>query len=309
LPGIGNTATDYVFWAEARVLNTSCSCQDCVSLTRTPVTLHINPRPFAPTTPVSATNCAFQAVNPPLSVSTNNTGITGNTVTVDWYDAPAGGTLLTNNSLTFTPTNNSPGAGDTATTYVFWAESRVAWNTNCFCQDCVSTNRTPVTLYINPVPPAPVPVMAFVTNCITVPNPALAVTVTNGATADWFDANMASVFTNSLTFTNTSQLPGIYTNYIFASFNNSDCLSTNFATIVFVNQICTNQISSITLDNGTNAIIQWYGDFVLESTTNLLPPANWSILKQGMGGQDNFWTNPILSPPTNSFFRLYAPTN
>jgi hypothetical protein len=151
--------------------------------------------------------------------------------------------------------------------------------------------------------------MAFVTNCVSVANPGLAVTVTAGATADWYDGNMTSVLTNSLTFTNGNQLPGVYTNYVFARFINSDCPSTNYATILFVNEICTNQISSITLDNGTNAVIQWYGDFVLESTTNLLPPVNWLTLTQGVGGQNNFWTNPILAPPTNSFFRLYAPTN
>lgn len=56
--------------------------------------------------------------------------------TVDWYDAPTGGTLLASNNTSFTPTM----AG------TYYAETRV------LADGCVSAVRTAVTLTINPTP-------------------------------------------------------------------------------------------------------------------------------------------------------------
>ncbi|MEL7422707.1 MAG: LamG-like jellyroll fold domain-containing protein, partial [Bacteroidota bacterium] len=58
------------------------------------------------------------------------------TNTVDWYDAPSGGNLLQGGSLTFTPT----AAG------TYYAEGRN------LLSSCLSDNRIPVTLTINPLP-------------------------------------------------------------------------------------------------------------------------------------------------------------
>ncbi|GJM31499.1 MAG: hypothetical protein DHS20C18_05000 [Saprospiraceae bacterium] len=56
--------------------------------------------------------------------------------TVDWYDAPVGGNLLASASFAFSP----PTAG------TYYAETRHLFN------GCVSTERTPITLTVNPLP-------------------------------------------------------------------------------------------------------------------------------------------------------------
>ena len=76
-----------------------------------------------------------------------------------------------------------------------------------------------------------------------------------------------------------------------------DLTCTNFVTV----ELCTNP-PTINFD-GTNGIIQWYGNLGLESTTNL-PTTNWTPV--AMGTNTWSWTNKI---PPIQFFRLYAPTN
>jgi hypothetical protein len=106
-------------------------------------------------------------------------------------------------------------------------------------------------------------------------------------------------------YTPTNSELGTYTYNVLARDTNSECLS-GFIQVQFVIDPC---ISGITLGNGTNAVIQWYGNFVLQSATNLTPPVDWTDLIQGGAGVTNYWTNSTVPPPADNFFRLYAPTN
>ncbi|PYJ06961.1 MAG: hypothetical protein DME25_05085, partial [Verrucomicrobia bacterium] len=106
--------------------------------------------PPAPTNSVSATNCAsapYPASNPPLSVTAvTNSDYPAGTLTVDWYDAAAGGNLVASNTLSFAPTNNAAAGPNIAALYAYWAQARA------LSSGLPSTNRTPATLRINPRP-------------------------------------------------------------------------------------------------------------------------------------------------------------
>lgn len=76
--------------------------------------------------------------------------------------------------------------------------------------------------------------------------------------------------------------------------------------VLLISEPCTNAISSI-IPTGTTAVITWSGNYVLQSATNLNPPVWVTVTNGGFG--TNSWTNSIVPPPANSFFRLFAPTN
>ena len=91
-------------------------------------------------------NCENENVAPPVSGG-DLSGCTNEAIpaltagveadeTVDWYDAPTGGTLLAEGDTSFIP----PGPG------IYYAETRMVVN------DCISSSRTPVELTINEAP-------------------------------------------------------------------------------------------------------------------------------------------------------------
>lgn len=111
--------------------NTATGCQT----TQTVNAPNCNCTPVAaPTTPNDPVICEGAPI-PALTVSV------GAGITVDWYSAATGGTLLLMSNTSFTPTG--PLA---AGTYTFYAEARE------ISSNCVSPVRTLVTLQINAVP-------------------------------------------------------------------------------------------------------------------------------------------------------------
>ncbi|HTR42292.1 MAG TPA: hypothetical protein VMH87_11815 [Pseudomonadales bacterium] len=169
-------------------------------------------------------------------------------------------------------------------------------------------------LIVDPYPTNP-PTAIVATN-YTCPEVAvmLAVTVPPNFTADWYaDPGL----TTSLAMNTTNYLASITdepaTNIYYVTMRYNDAFSlTNCgpavpANIYLIATPCTNEVSSITSTNG-NVIISWNGNYVLQGTTNLVPPTIWFNLSTGQLGP-NYLTNNILNGPPYEFFRLYAPTN
>lgn len=147
----------------------------------------------------------------------------------------------------------------------------------------------------------------------------LSVSVPPGFTADWFAdptllTNLAVGKTNYVAIITNS--PGTNVYYVTMRYDDgfslTNCAPDIATNVYLVAAACTNAISSITL-TGTNAVVSWNGNYVLQSTTNLNPPVIWINVSTGALGPNgalnpNFLTNPVATPP-NDFFRLYAPTN
>ena len=112
------------YYAESRDNTTSC-----VSLSRTAVTLTIEPNPAAPASGGDQTQCEQ---NPIQTLTATATAPAGSNVI--WYDASTGGNTVAS------PTLSSVG------TITYYAESEDATT------GCVSENRTPVTLTIQDTP-------------------------------------------------------------------------------------------------------------------------------------------------------------
>jgi hypothetical protein len=145
-------------------------------------------------------------------------------------------------------------------------------------------------------------------SCATVPIP-LSVIVPAGFTANWFDVN-TNLLTNGVT-AYTPPAPALATTniYLVAEIYNDTNLNggceSPFVAITNIFENCS-QTTSISL-SGTNVVISWNGNFILQGTTNLLPPAMWMNLYTGALGP-NFLTNSATQPPID-FFRLVSPTN
>ncbi len=171
---------------------------------------------------------------------------------------------------------------------------------------------------VDPVPTNPPVSLGVQTNCFDVAVQLL-VSVPTNFTADWFDSNTNALPNGSGTTnfvylpTNSVSIFGTNTSvtnvYLAASrFDdvNANCASTNLTTVLLVLQRCTNQLSVSRA--GTNALIQWYGNYVLQTNTDL-STTNWGTVTQGLPGASFIWTNSTAPPPANNFFRLFAPTN
>jgi hypothetical protein len=139
--------------------------------------------PPPPTSAVHGTNCAYSpGTTPALTVQPfTNSYYPPGAVTVDWYDMQTNGTQLATATNSFTPTNAVPGPDGLATNYTYWAEERDLRT------GFLSTNRTPVTLRIEPRPTSPMS-NGDMTSCAGVANPPLSVTVANRVLVDWYDA-------------------------------------------------------------------------------------------------------------------------
>jgi hypothetical protein len=154
----------------------------------------------------------------------------------------------------------------------------------------------------------PVALSSLNESCAMVPIP-LSVTVPAGFTANWFDAN-TNLLTNGVTaYTPPAPALAATNIYLVAEIYNdtnlNDGCDSPFAAITNIFDNCS-QTTSISL-TGTNVVISWTGNFILQSTTNLLPPIMWMNVSTGALGP-NFLTNPVSQPPID-FFRLTSPTN
>ncbi|MBS1534543.1 MAG: T9SS type B sorting domain-containing protein, partial [Bacteroidetes bacterium] len=140
----------------------------CNSLSRTAVTLTINPAPAAPTSTGNITQCELSPIQ---TLDANNAIVPASGITVTWYNLPTGGTVVA------TPTLNVVG------TVTFYAEANDG--------TCPSYSRTAVTLTINPAPAAPTST-GNITQCEQSPIQNLdannAITPVSGQTVVWYDA-------------------------------------------------------------------------------------------------------------------------
>jgi len=156
-----NTVGAVTYYAESVVTTTGC-----VSLTRTPVILTINPAPAAPLSGGNITECELSPIQTLTATATAPAGST-----VVWYTALTGGTVV------LSPTRNTVGS------VTYYAESVVTLT------GCSSLTRTAVVLTINPAPDAPIS-GGNITDCKQSPIQILTATATApvGSTVVWYSA-------------------------------------------------------------------------------------------------------------------------
>ncbi|HEY0055219.1 MAG TPA: gliding motility-associated C-terminal domain-containing protein, partial [Pedobacter sp.] len=177
----------------------------CSSLTRTPVTLTINPAPAAP---ALAGNGIIQQCEASLIQTLNANNALVSTLGVTWYLTLTGGTPIT-------PTWNQTGS------ITYYAEY--------FNGTCSSLTRTPVTLTIDAAPPAPaLSDSGTVTQCEANPIQTL-------------NANNALVSTSGITWYSSSSggsviatptLTGVGTVVYYAEYFNGTCSSLTRTAVV-----------------------------------------------------------------------------
>jgi Ig-like domain CHU_C associated len=262
-------------------------------------TITINPRPTAFLSAFNPTTC-----NDGSSFTLTNT-LTGiGRWVIRWND----GTAQTNNStsggpviltrLVF-PTNTSTA---TPSNNVYFVTS-VSNSDGCIGNqpgDILGTN----IIVVNPTPNAPVSGGNAI-GCVGITNSPLSVTVGSGESANWYNAASNLVASSTTAFVPTNTAPGTYQFFVSAT-NSFGCESKARTEVDLTLQTCTNSLAISLID--TNAVVEWYGNFVLQSSTNLAPQF-WMTVTKGIGGTTNFWTNAVTLPPDNNYFRLYAPTN
>jgi gliding motility-associated-like protein len=139
----------------------------CPSLSRTAVTLTINPAPNAPVSGGDITQCEIAPIQ--TLTATATVPLTQNII---WYDAPTAGNIVLN------PILNATG------NVTYYAQSNDG--------SCDSTTRTAVTLTINPAPNAPIS-GGDITQCEIAPIQTLTATATVPLTQNiiWYDAPTA----------------------------------------------------------------------------------------------------------------------
>ena len=202
--------------------------------------------------------------------------------------------------------------------------------------DRYQTNNTEITnnvatIIVYPRPAAPPVSLGDVTNCFNVAVPVtLSVQVPGNFTADWYDSqanllvsgstNLQVVIsgTNVLVFAGTNApvtdtngintLGATNTFWAAARYNDpnfTNACSSGLTSVLLYTIGCTNNLSIAPLF-GTNVLVQWNGNYLLQHNTNLLNSTGWTNIISGVGG-----SNGLRFPPTNSedFFRLSAPTN
>lgn len=140
----------------------------CISPSRTPVTLTILPAPNVPTSNGDITICETNPIQPITAIATSTTGNQ-----VVWYDAPSGGNVVTNPSLS------------TIGTVTYYAASQNATSL------CESLSRTAVTLSILQAPNAPSGDLTQ-TFCSS-SNPTISNLIASGNNIQWFDSPNSTV--------------------------------------------------------------------------------------------------------------------
>jgi photosystem II stability/assembly factor-like uncharacterized protein len=332
----------YTNWAQTRATNTSPQGVNVVSTNLTSVVFTVIPS--APFNPKGATNCALhdqygECANPPLTVQVLTNGCNpAGAITANWYanDVGGPGLALASHSLSYVPTNSTPG------TYTYWAEAQ---DTTTLL---VSTNRTPVVFKVNALPYAPTNGIGA-TNVLTAlyqTNYALSVSVDNSTnliatntpgalvTADWYvgDVNASGfddagsvnnravggtnnwdhslgwaygngllVATNTLVFHPTNRVCGTYTYYartrvINPTFSGCICQSTNLTPVKFVLL----PPAPLSLGDKTNNIVV-PTTLSVSVLTNLDNPASKLTA--------NWWDNPTGGTILRSNSLSYTPNN
>ncbi|WP_264529829.1 gliding motility-associated C-terminal domain-containing protein [Flavobacterium sp. N502540] len=183
----------------------------CVNSERNPVSVTVN-NPIAPGTIVAS----------PLNLcSGSSTTITIQSPVVGtvykWYDASSGGNLV------FTGTVfNTPNLTATTTYYV---EASIA--------SCISATRTPVTVTVNPIPAAPVPVVSHII-IQSGQDVTLQVQSVPGIAVGWHDAPTGGTLLayNVNSFTPSPALTASKTFYVEATDLTTDCINTTRVPIV-----------------------------------------------------------------------------
>ena len=212
------------------------------------------------------------------------------------------------NTFAVIPTNTLPDSAFTNIYYVLAISNNATTCQGSQPGDIIGTN----SVIVDPTA-APPTNNGNMTSCFNVAVP-LSVSVPLGFTADWY-SNLTLVASGTNVYVppvpinlgTNSSLTNTY--LVFARFldpNLTNCYSPG-TNVSLISLLCTNVISSIA-SSGTNSLISWSGNFVLQSATNLTPPVIWINVATGALGP-NTWTNSMVPPPTNNFFRLYAPTN
>jgi hypothetical protein len=224
------------------------------------------------TGPVAGTTFAWSATAD-LGFGTNGVG------TIPPYTARNAGAAPLTNVVTVTPSANG-------------------------CTGSSSTFKVTV----NALPLAPLSLGDVTNSTEQAAAPVLLVTnLTAGASIDWFDASQGGnqVATNSSSFLPPERSPGRYTYYAEA-LSPEGCVSANRTPVTLVVEGLT---LSIEYAGRTNIVIQWLGEYNLQSTTNLLQPAlnsNWALVfTNAVVGTNTYITNS--SGSTVRFYRLFKP--
>ena len=186
------------------------SSQHCQSLTRTAVTVTINPQAAAPVSAGNVTEC----VQNPVQVlrAAVLTPVDGATIT--WYNAATNGSVVTS------PILNHIGTVD------YWAEAKLG--------NCTNSTRTKVTLTIQDVPKAPAlsGTSNHLTACETFAglDANSAIVITPQTTIKWYDA-----LTNGVEVSPIQKAPGDRTLYAEAGYGTGCASLTRTKVILTVN--------------------------------------------------------------------------
>jgi len=160
----------------------------CISLTRTAVSLFVNPNPPPPVSGGNVTICLNQI--PATLVDYVPIGFT-----VNWSDSPFGGNYLAYNSPDYI--TSIPG--------IYYNEAV------SIITGCKSITRTEVILMINPNPAPPVS-GGNVTACYNQLPATLVDIVPNGISVNWWDSPTGGILLAANSTTYTTSIPGIYYN-------------------------------------------------------------------------------------------------
>ncbi|MRG46730.1 T9SS type B sorting domain-containing protein [Chitinophaga sp. SYP-B3965] len=205
-PGGNKLFTGAVFLTGVQVAASSyfveaVSAGGCASATMTRVDVAVTDAPTLPVVLGSTTICQGDAVS--LSIQSPGAGLT-----YSWYDAAAGGNRLAQ-GVSFAPT------GVTSTiTYYVEASSGI----------CSSAGRTPVTIVVNPAPPAVTVDATTKTVCIGNTAELHVVNPQPGLTYRWYDAATGGTIVSSSPDFITPALSA-NKDYYVAAINGSNCAS------------------------------------------------------------------------------------
>ncbi|MDI5950889.1 gliding motility-associated C-terminal domain-containing protein [Flavobacterium yafengii] len=216
----------------------------CVSNSRTAVTLTINPIPLVPLSGGDQTVCASSPIIPLTAAATVQPG-----ESIVWYDAPTGGTIVPDPSLSLVGT----------ITYYAEAVSTTS---------CVSTSRVAVTLTLNPRPVVPVS-GGDQTECTDGTLTQILTATATGDSVTWYTAAVGG------SIVTTPRQVGVGTITYYAESSNGICpsLTRTSVTLTIVGvvpnpvatdqTVCSNGIASQTITaTALGNTITWYTDLV-----------------------------------------------
>lgn len=198
------------------------------SSSRTPVTITVNPSPSSAT--VTASNDTIcQGDQTTLTAS----GATGGTVTYQFYDQSAGGTLLGSSPLTVTPV--------TTTTYYLEVSNTAGCGT--------AGARTPVTITVNPTPTSPTVTVSNDTICQGAQT-TIAASGSTGGTVNYnfYDQSSGGTLLGTSPF---SVSPSNTTTYYLEVINTNGCTSSPSRTPVTITVNPTPTPPTVTTTNDT----------------------------------------------------------